>query len=68
MRNAHPKQNSMLALLSPAEFGRLAPHLELVDMAQGDVLYQSGSHLTFVHFPVTAVISVQYELLSLIHI
>lgn len=52
----------MLALLSPAEFGRLAPQLELVDMAQGDVLYQSGGQLTFIYFPVTAVISVQYEL------
>jgi len=62
MRHAHPKQNSMLALLSPAEFGRLAPQLELVDMAQGDVLYQSGGQLTFIYFPVTAVISVQYEL------
>lgn len=31
-------------------------------MAQGDVLYQSGSQLTYVYFPTTAVISIQYEL------
>jgi CRP-like cAMP-binding protein len=62
MRNAYPKQNSLLALLSAAEFDRLAPQLELVAMAQGDVLYQSGSQLTYVYFPTTAVISIQYEL------
>lgn len=62
MRNAYPKQNSLLALLSAAEFDRLAPRLEVVAMAQGDVLYQSGSQLTYVYFPTTAVISIQYEL------
>ena len=59
---ADPKQNGLLALLSPAEFARLAPQLELVAMAQADVLYQSGSQLTYVYFPSTAVTSIQYEL------
>ena len=62
MLHGDPKQNGLLALLSPAEFARLAPQLELVAMAQGDVLYQSGSQLTYVYFPSTAVISIQYEL------
>lgn len=62
MRNAHPKQNCLLALLSSVEYDRLLPQLELLAMAQGDVLYQNGGNLMFVYFPTTAVISIQYEL------
>jgi CRP-like cAMP-binding protein len=62
MLNLHPKQNGLLAALSAAEYRRLAPQCEPVAMAQGDVLYHSGGKLTYVYFPTTAVISIQYEL------
>jgi CRP-like cAMP-binding protein len=57
-----PQQNRLLAMLSTAEFGRLGPRLELVAMAQGEVLYQTAGKLKYVYFPTTAVISIQYEL------
>jgi CRP-like cAMP-binding protein len=62
MHNASPYQNRLLAVLGAAEFGRLAPHLELVVLAQGDVLYHCGGKLTHVYFPTTAIVSIQYEL------
>jgi len=37
-----PNQNHLLAALPTAEFERLVPHLEPVEMLLGDVLYESG--------------------------
>jgi CRP-like cAMP-binding protein len=59
-----PNQNHLLAALLDAEFERLAPHLELVPMLLGDVLYESGGKLQHVYFPTTAIISLQYMLES----
>jgi CRP-like cAMP-binding protein len=58
----NPTQNRLLAELELAEFHRLSPHLELVDMARGDVLYQAHGKMTYVYFPTTATISVDYVL------
>jgi CRP-like cAMP-binding protein len=55
-----PNQNHLLAALPTAEFERLAPHLEPVEMALGDVLYESGGRLQYVYFPTTAILSLQY--------
>ncbi|WP_295998187.1 hypothetical protein [Rugamonas sp.] len=38
----HPSQNHLLAEPQEAGFGRLAPFPELVRMARGDVLHQTG--------------------------
>ena len=57
-----PNQNHLLAALLDAEFDRLAPHLELVPMLLGDVLYEPGGKLQHVYFPTTAIISLQYML------
>ena len=59
-----PKQNHLLAALPTAEFGRLAPHLELVPMRLGETLYESGCSLRHVYFPTTAIVSMHYTLLS----
>ena len=40
----HPEQNHILAALPPAERERLFPHLQLVPMPLGKVLYESGEH------------------------
>ena len=45
-----------------AEFDRLAPHLELVPLLLGDVLYESGGKLPYVYFPTTAIVSLHYLL------
>jgi len=55
-----PNQNHLLAALPTAEFERLAPHLEAVEMRLGDVLYESGGRLQYVYFPTTAILSLHY--------
>jgi len=57
-----PNQNQLLAALPTAEFKRIAPHLELVAMPLGDVLYESGGQMEHVYFPTTAIVSLQYVL------
>ena len=65
MSSTHdPNQNHLLAALLDAEFERLAPHLELIPMLLGDVLYESGGKLQHVYFPTTSIVSMQYELES----
>src|SRR5690349_1952860 len=55
-----PRENQLLAALPPEEFGRLLPHLELVSMPLGEVLYESGSRLRHVYFPTTSIVSLLY--------
>jgi CRP-like cAMP-binding protein len=55
-----PKQNRLLAALPEAELQRWLPHLEFVDMPLGEVLYEPGTTLRHVYFPVTAIISLLY--------
>ena len=57
---ANPRQNHLLAALPEAEFGRWQPHLELVNMPLGKVLYESGGKLSHVYFPTTAIVSLLY--------
>ncbi len=56
----HPRQNSLLRALPIEEFDRLLPHLELVAMPLGKVLYESGSQLRYVYFPTTSIVSLLY--------
>jgi len=55
-----PNQNQLLAALPTAEFERIAPHLELIAMPLGEVLYESGGQMQYVYFPTTAIISLHY--------
>jgi len=55
-----PNQNHLLAALPTAEFERLAPHLEPVELLLGDVLYESGGQLQHFYFPTTAILSLHY--------
>jgi CRP-like cAMP-binding protein len=59
-----PNHNHLLAALLDADFDRLAPHLELVPMPLGDVLYESGGKLHYVYFPTTSIVSLHYLLES----
>ena len=58
----HSIENHLLSALSPQEFGRLLPYLELVEMSLGDVLYESGGRLQYVFFPTTSIVSLFYVL------
>jgi CRP-like cAMP-binding protein len=56
----HPQENPLLASLSAAERERIYPHLELVAMRPGKVLYESGDTLTHIYFPIDAIVSLLY--------
>ncbi len=55
-----PRNNHLLAALPDAEWQRWLPQLELVEMPLGQVLYESGSTLSHVYFPITAIVSLLY--------
>lgn len=57
---ANPLQNHLLAMLPPEALERLLPHLELVDMPLGMVLYESGDTLRHVYFPTDSIVSLLY--------
>lgn len=59
-----PNQNHLLSALPAEEFGRLAPHLELVPMLLGESIYEPGNQLQHVYFPTTAIVSLLYVLES----
>ena len=54
------QQNHLLSVLSKTDFERVFPHLELVPMPLGEVLYESGSLLRHVYFPTTSIVSLLY--------
>jgi CRP-like cAMP-binding protein len=57
-----PQQNHLLAALAPAERERIFPHLQLVEMPLGKVLYESGDVLRHVYFPTDSIVSLLYVL------
>jgi CRP-like cAMP-binding protein len=59
-----PSQNHLLAALPAAEFERLSPHLELVPLPLGDMLYEPGGQLRYAYFPTTAIVSLHYVMES----
>jgi CRP-like cAMP-binding protein len=59
-----PNQNHLLAALPAEEFERLSPHLELVPMPLGEMLYEPGGQLQHAYFPTTAVVSLHYVMES----
>ena len=55
-----PRDNQLLAALPRADFDRLKPLLELVPMKLGYALYESGSRLQHVYFPISGIVSMLY--------
>ena len=51
------RTNRLLAALEPEDFAALRPHLEIVSLTRGQVLYDMGDALRFTYFPHDAVIS-----------
>lgn len=65
MPAAHfPQQNHLLAALPKTEFERLEPHLKLVPLPLGEVLYEPGSRLRHVYFPVNSIVSLLYMMVD----
>jgi CRP-like cAMP-binding protein len=55
-----PKNNHLIDSLPAEQWMRWEPHLEEVDLPLGRVLYESGSKLSHVYFPTTAIVSLLY--------
>lgn len=59
-----PKQNLILAALPDAEYKRLVPALQFIEMPLGQVLYEMDVPMTHAYFPVTGIISLLYVMES----
>lgn len=57
-----PEQNHILRALPPEVCARLLPHLRLVNLPLGMVLYESGSLMRHIYFPTDAIVSLLYVL------
>ena len=57
-----PKENQLLAALPAEDFERLLPFLKPVELPLGSVLYESGSKMRDVYFPVSGLVSLLYTL------
>ncbi len=58
----NPKQNGILASLSPAVYSRLLPNLELVCLSAGDGIYEAGIRIAHLYFPIDCIIASLGEL------
>jgi CRP-like cAMP-binding protein len=57
---ATPNQNLLIRALPQAVLQRWLPLLEPVELALGQVLYESGGRLSHVYFPTTSIVSLLY--------
>ena len=55
-----PLENHLLAALPPDVRERLFPRMELMSLALGRVLYESGDTLSHVYFPTDSIVSLLY--------
>ncbi len=55
-----PVENRLLAALPTIELERVRPNLELVSLALGQSIYESGGRMTHVYFPTGSIISLLY--------
>jgi CRP-like cAMP-binding protein len=58
--NANARDNQLLAVLPEAVWTRWRDMLEPIDLPLGHVLYESGSTMSHVVFPTTAIVSLLY--------
>jgi CRP-like cAMP-binding protein len=58
--STQPQKNRLLACLPDAEQERLSPHLELVPMKLGHVVYEAGVILEYAYFPIDCIVSLLY--------
>ena len=50
----------LLAVFPEEDYARLVPHLELVKLAQNEILYNSGDRINYLYFPVDSIVSLLY--------
>jgi CRP-like cAMP-binding protein len=59
---SRPQENHILEALPQPERERLFPHLQLVALPLGKVLYESGDTLRHIYFPTDSIVSLLYVL------
>ena len=57
-----PQQNHILEALPAAERERLFPHLKLVSLPLGSVIYEAGDSQRHIYFPIDSIVSLLYVL------
>jgi len=57
-----PKHNHLLAAFPASVRERILPHLKLVELELGDVIYEPGQAVEYVYFPANCIISMLYVL------
>ena len=57
-----PKQNNILASFRKADYARILPDLELVEIPFGWTITEAGDHEKYVHFPISGIVSLIYVL------
>ena len=60
----HPNQNHILAALHLDDISSLKPHLQLVLLPVGKMLYEPSEPLRYAYFPISCIISLQHMLES----
>jgi len=55
-------RNFLFHSIPPAEWEKLIPHIEAIDLPLGKVLYEPGSKMSHVYFPSSAIVSLLYAL------
>ncbi len=63
-QTARPEQNRILDALPAIERARVFPHLKLVTLPLGTVLYESGDMMRHIYFPTDSIVSLLYVLAS----
>ena len=57
-----PKENRILAALPAADYERMLPDLEYIPLPLGLTMSESGDHVNYLHFPITGIVSLIYDL------
>ncbi|KLK92999.1 Crp/Fnr family transcriptional regulator [Microvirga vignae] len=56
-RQSSYRTNRLLSALQPDDFARLEPHLQLIELHKGMVIYETDESMPFVYFPHNAIVS-----------
>lgn len=59
-----PEKNHLLGALPNSIKANMFPHLKLVELELGDVIYECGETIDFVYFPTNSIISLVYVMLN----
>ncbi|MBL0408442.1 Crp/Fnr family transcriptional regulator [Microvirga aerilata] len=62
--NPNHRTNRLLAVLEPEDFAALEPHLEIIELTRGRVLYDAGeiiSHAYFLHDAIISLVNVMED-------